>query len=67
MSALFSKPPKPPPPPAPAPAPTIDTARQMQMDRDVRAGRKGRAASILTGASGDLVAPTTATKTLLGS
>lgn len=66
MSALFSKPPKPPTPPAPAPAPTIDTARQQAMSRDVLAGRKGRAANILTSQSGDLVPPTTGTKTLLG-
>lgn len=66
MSALFSKPAKPPPPPAPAPAPSIDTARQMQMSQDVLAGRKGRAATILTSQQGDLTTPTTGTKTLLG-
>jgi len=67
MSALFSKPPKPPTPPAPAPAPSIDEARQRQQAQDVLAGRKGRAATILTGAQGDLSTPPTAVKTLLGS
>lgn len=67
MSALFSKPPKPPPPPAPAPAPSIDEARQRQQAQDKLAGRQGRAATILTGAQGDLTTPPTATKTLLGS
>ena len=67
MSALFSSPPKPPTPPAPAPAPTVDVARQMQQAQDAAAGRKGRAATILTSQAGDLAAPTTAAKTLLGS
>ena len=71
MSALFSSPkmpniPAPTPPPAPAPAPTIDSARQAQQSRDSVAGRQGRAASILTGATGDLSMPATSTKTLLG-
>jgi hypothetical protein len=38
----------------------------MQMSQDVLAGRKGRAATILTSQQGDLVPPTTGTKTLLG-
>jgi hypothetical protein len=38
----------------------------MQMSQDVLAGRKGRAATILTSQLGDLVPPTTGTKTLLG-
>lgn len=70
MSALFSKPniPAPPPPPAPLPAPTVDTARQSQQAQDSMAGRRGRAASILTGVSGDLTTPpTTGAKQLLGS
>ena len=71
MGALFSSPkmpniPAPTPPPAPAPAPTIDSARQAQQSRDSVAGRQGRAASILTGATGDLSMPATSTKTLLG-
>ena len=60
--------PKPPPPPAPPIVPTIDDARQRQQLGDALAGRQGRAASILTGAAGDLsTPPTTGTKTLLGS
>jgi len=62
-----SQPSPPPPPPAPTPAPTIDTARQAQQSRDAVAGRRGRAATILTGAQGDLSAPTTGTKQLLGN
>lgn len=38
----------------------------MQMSQDVLAGRKGRAATILTSQQGDLTTPTTGTKTLLG-
>lgn len=60
-------PPPPPPPPAPTPAPVIDQARQAQQSQDVLAGRRGRAATILTGSQGDLAAPTTGTKQLLGS
>jgi hypothetical protein len=57
----------PPPPPAPPITPTIDDARQRQLAADSVAGRRGRAASILTGAAGDLsTPPTTGTKTLLG-
>lgn len=70
MSSLFSAPkiPAPPPPPAPLPAPTIDTARQQQQAQDRLAGRRGRAASILTGVSGDLTTPpTSGAKQLLGS
>jgi hypothetical protein len=39
----------------------------MQMSQDVLAGRKGRAANILTGPQGDLATPMTGTKTLLGN
>jgi len=67
MSALFSGPPKPPTPPAAAVAPTVDMARQKQQAEDMAAGRKGRAATILTSQGGDLSPPTTAAKTLLGS
>lgn len=68
MSGLFSKPkiPAPPPPPAPPPVPTMDVARQRQQAMDELAGRRGRAASILTGPMGDLAPPTTGAKTLLG-
>ena len=67
MSALFSSPPKPPTPPAAMVAPTVDMARQKQMAEDAAAGRKGRAATILTSQAGDLAPPTTSAKTLLGS
>lgn len=70
MGSLFSTPKitPPPPPPAPLPAPTVDTARQAQQSQDRLAGRRGRAASILTGAAGDLTTPpTTGAKQLLGS
>lgn len=68
MSGLFSSPkiPAPPPPQAPPPVPTMDNARQRQRDMDALAGRRGRAAMILTGPTGDLAPPTTGTKTLLG-
>ncbi len=69
MSGLFSSPkiPAPPPPPAPPPVRTMDDARQRQQAQDVMAARRGRAATILTGPMGDLAAPPTGTKTLLGS
>lgn len=71
MSALFSTPkiPKitPPAPPAPPVAPTLDEARDKAMKTDDLNKRRGRAADILTGPKGDLAAPTTSTKTLLGS
>lgn len=72
MGGLFGGSPTPPPtpaPPAPTPAPTIDTARQSQQAMDRDAGRKGRAATILTGSQGDLSQPavTSGTKQLLGS
>ena len=68
MSNMFKKPKMPdmPTPPAPTPAPTIDTARQAQQAGDNMARRRGRAATVLTGPTGDLVAPETATKRLLG-
>lgn len=72
MGGLFgggsSAPPPPPPPPAPTPAPTIDDARQKQQSSDKDAGRKGRAATILTGEQGDLSTPTTTSgaKKLMG-
>lgn len=71
MGGLFSSPkiPKvtPPAPPAPPVAPTIDEARDKAMKTDEYAKRRGRAADILTGPKGDLNAPPTSTKTLLGS
>jgi hypothetical protein len=69
MTNLFKKPKVPdmPTPPAPTPAPTIDMARQAQQVGDAMAGRRGRAATILTGPTGDLAAPETATKRLLGA
>jgi len=60
-------PPPPAPPPAPAPAPNIDAARAARQKQDDVIGRRGRAASILTGIGGDLTSPPTTTKTLLGS
>jgi hypothetical protein len=46
----------------------MDQARQMQQAQDRIAGRRGRAASILSGERGDLASPpTTGAKTLLGS
>ena len=72
MGGLFSspkipKPPTPPAPPAPPVAPTIDNARDKAMAEDAYAKRRGMAANILTGQKGDLAAPPTSTKTLLGS
>jgi hypothetical protein len=70
MSGIFSSPkiPAPPPPPAPLPVPTLDNARQAQQAQDRLAGRRGRAASILTGVGGDLsTPPTSGAKQLLGS
>jgi hypothetical protein len=69
MTNMFKKPKVPdmPTPPAPVPAPTIDTARQQQQTVDNMARRRGRAATILTGPTGDLVAPETGTKQLLGN
>lgn len=62
-----SKPQPLPPPPAPAPAPTIDTASaEQQKNEDSARKRQGRAATILTGQQGDLSAPSTGTKQLLG-
>lgn len=68
MGSLFKAPkiPPPPPPQAPPPTPTVDTAKQRQRDEDVLAGRRGRAAMVLTGQAGDLSPPPTGTKTLLG-
>ena len=60
-------PPPPAPPPAPAPAPNIDAARASRQKQDDVIGRKGRAASILTGVEGDLTTPPASSKTLLGS
>jgi hypothetical protein len=69
MGGIFDSPkvPAAPTPPAPTPAPTIDAARQAQPAQDKMAGRQGRAATILTGSQGDLAAPSTGTKQLLGS
>lgn len=68
MSGLFSSPkvPSPPPPQAPPPVPTMDNARQRQQAQDALAGRRGRAAMILTSPMGDLAPPPTGAKTLLG-
>lgn len=60
-------PPPPPPPPAPAVAPTVDVAKARIASQDTQNAAKGRAATILTGAKGDLTAPSTSLKTLLGA
>lgn len=52
-------------PAAPDPAPTIDQAAKAREAEDIMRRRKGRAATILTGAQG-AGTPTTATKALLG-
>lgn len=68
MGGLFggSDPEPLPPPPAPAPVPTMDTARSKVQQDDERAMRRGRAATILTSASGDLNETKSGAKTLLG-
>ena len=69
MSGLFgggsSPAPLPPPPPVPA-APSIDNARRRQEAADSANRRKGRSASLFTGASGIENTPVQ-TKTLFGS
>lgn len=69
MGSIFGGPdvPTPPPPPAPAPVPTVDNARASRQAQDAAIARRGRAASILTSDQGDLTAPNTGTKTLLGN
>lgn len=66
MSALFDSPdpPKPATPIAPPPAPTLDDAKVKQQSNDDIARRRGRAAAILTGPSGDLTTPPTKQTTL---
>ena len=60
-------PPPPAPAPTPTPAPTIDEARANRQKQDDVLARRGRAATVLTGSQGDMSAPATGTKTLLGS
>jgi hypothetical protein len=60
-------PPPPPPPPAPAVAPTVDVAKARVANQDAQNAAKGRAATMLTGAKGDMTAPSTSLKTLLGA
>lgn len=65
VMASKSKPDPLPTPEAPPRAPTIDDAARTQGEQDRMRRRRGRAATILTGASGAGL-PNTATKTLLG-
>lgn len=69
MSALFSTP-KAPPPPAPIEMPKTPVVDQTIIDRemaDVMKRRRGRAASVIAGESGGMIAPgAVGTKSLLG-
>lgn len=69
MSALFSAP-KAPPPPAPIEMPKTPVVDQTIIDRemaDVMRRRRGRAASVIAGESGGMMAPgAVGTKSLLG-
>ena len=69
MAALFS-PPKAPPPPAPIEMPKTPVVDQTIIDRemaDVMKRRRGRAASVIAGESGGMMAPgAVGTKSLLG-
>ena len=67
MSFLAPKIPAPTPLPAPASVPTIDDAAAAQAARTQAAQRRGRAATILTGATGDPTAAPVSAKTLLGA
>lgn len=50
----------------PAGPPTVDEARQAAERGDLLRRRRGRAATVLTGSSGDTSAVNVGTKTLLG-
>lgn len=68
MTKIFS-PAKPPPPAAVAPAPevpTVDTAKEQQQSEDEINRRRGRAATILTGANGDTTTPKLGASAALG-
>lgn len=69
MSALFSTP-KAPPPPAPIEMPKTPIVDQTIIDRemaDVMKRRRGRAASVIAGESGGMMAPgAVGAKSLLG-
>lgn len=52
--------------PDPVPTPTIDTARQKQQERDQLDRRRGRAATVLTGAQGDTSTPKLGAAAALG-
>lgn len=69
MGALFSKPkvPKAPPVVAPPPVPTVDDAAKNTQEADLLRRRRGRAASMVNGASGDASTPSVGTKMLLGA
>jgi hypothetical protein len=65
-----SSPPPPPPPQAPIPPPTIvDPSVQQNEQRDLAKRKRGRAATILSGAGGmgDVSIPLTATQVLGGT
>lgn len=66
MASLFGGAPKMPPPQQIPKPPTLDQAAQNADQNDMLRRRRGRAADILTGTKGDLVAPNIGTATLLG-
>lgn len=68
MTGLFSKPkiPKPEPIQPPPPVPTVDDAKKNTQESDLLLRRRGRAASMTSGAKGDPSALNIGTKTLLG-
>lgn len=70
MCMKSPKPPAPPPPPPPPPVPPqeADPAQQAARDDEKKRVRRaiGQNGTILTGAQGDLAAPTVGSKTLLG-
>lgn len=68
MSEIFGKP-KMPPPPAPIEMPKTPVVDQATVDRDAAdmlRRRQGRAATVMTGASGVVGSGSVATKSLLG-
>ena len=68
MGGIFSKP-KMPPPPKPIEMPKTPVVDQSIVDReaaDLLRRRRGRAATVMTGASGEVGSGSVATKSLLG-
>ena len=66
MAQFFGATPKVPNIPPPPKPPTVDQAAQTADQQDLIRKRRGRAADILTGTSGDMSAPPTGAATLLG-